>query len=91
MKIHTLFYFLLLITNFVIGQDTIYLDSDYKEIKSFKEATYYKIIEKADNKNFTERFYYKSGQIKSESEFKLTKNDKNFIMEIVKNGINLEN
>lgn len=75
MKNYTLILFCV-ITNFAIGQDTIYLDDNFKEIKSFKEASFYKTKAKLDNNNILERFYYKSGQIKSETEFKLTKNDK---------------
>lgn len=63
-------------TSFVIGQDTIYYNDNYEEIKSYKEASYYKTIEKFENINIIERFYLKSGQIKSKTEFKLTENDK---------------
>lgn len=76
MKKHILISSFFLLTKFAIGQDTIYLNDNYEDIKSFKEASFYKIIEKFDNNKILERFYLKSGKIKSETELKVTENDK---------------
>ena len=75
MKKHMLISIFVLITHLVIGQDTIFLNDNYEEIKSFKEASFFKTIEKIDTDKIVERLYNTSGKCKSESEFKITKND----------------
>ena len=75
MKKHTLILTFFFILNFAFGQDTIFLNNKYEEIESFKEASYYKTIEKLETDKIIERFYLKSGQIRIETEFKSTDNN----------------
>lgn len=60
----------------VIGQDTIYLNKSYKEVKSIKEASFYKVVQKLKKNRILEKSYETSGQIKTEIEFKLTRKGK---------------
>ncbi|MBT8318493.1 MAG: TonB family protein [Lutibacter sp.] len=76
MKKLTLILTFFFISNFAFGQDTIFLNDKYEEVESFKEAIYYKTIEKLENNKIIERLYLKSEQIKTETEFKATEDDK---------------
>jgi TonB family protein len=61
----------------LFGQDTLYFDDEWNKTKSLKVAAYYKIVEKnKDEQNqITERTYFKSGQIKYETQFSYNNKD----------------
>ena len=50
------------------GQDTIYLDKQWKPTKLIEEANYFKVLirDKPDTNNVSESIYFISGQIKSQ-------------------------
>lgn len=62
----------------IFGQDTIYYDNDWNKTESLKIAAFYKTVQKnANTKNeFTERAYFKSGQIKYEIFYFIDNNEK---------------
>jgi len=62
----------------LFGQDTIYFDDEWNKTKSLKVAAYYKIVEKNkdEHNQITERTYFKSGQIKYETQFSLDNKEK---------------
>ena len=67
-----IFTFLLYISTVsLIGQDTIFYDIDWNIVQSLNESGYYKIVDfnDSDKDKIIERFYYSSGQIKSEDEY----------------------
>jgi len=70
---------LAIITHSIFGQDTIYYDDNFNEIKSFKLASYYKVIKQKENRESVEKLYLKSGQIKSESSYKSNNKKKKFL------------
>ena len=76
MKKHILISTLLFLSIFAFGQDTVFLNDKYEKIKLSKEASFYKTIKNIDSDKLLERFYLNSGQILSETEYQLSKNDK---------------
>lgn len=93
---------LVLLTNSIVAQDTIYLNDEWKETKSLKTASFYKITEIGNSvtKEFRERTFFKSGVIKSDISYILNTKEKRirngtclfwYDSGALKNEINYEN
>ena len=61
-----------ILTSLVFGQDTTYYDYGGNKVKSLSLAHHYEVINRDENdtNKVIERVYYKSGQIKSERNYK---------------------